>query len=103
MVRMTNGTTPKPWKWINKSIYLEKVSGLKIIEEQEKLNSGSTFVVATQIIPLTNQLTLRADSTTHQAYDAFIYYKEKVDLEADTPAKYEEIIEDKETMNIVVP
>ena len=58
--------------WLNKSKYLHAVTGQQIVDEQAKLHTATSFVVATQPIllmpPERNEIGLRL-------YDAFIYYK----------------------------
>lgn len=77
----------------NKTAFLENVSGYRIVEEQKKINGQpNAFIVATQIFLKEGKMVKRRIPSTdgvetlseHQAYDCFIYYKEKPEVNEET-------------------
>ena len=90
-------------RWSNKSSYLENVTGLKIVEEQERINNDSnSFVVATTIFKIEGRQAARPDNTLHTCYDAFIYYKEQAPLEGQPMESKNSVIQD-DNFDVVIP
>lgn len=68
-------------KWSSESIYLEKVTGDKIVEEQNVINSADgMFVKATQVFPLMrNGGGNEFNNNGKPLFCAFIYYQVDTD------------------------
>ena len=61
--------------WLNKSKYLHAVTGQQIVDEQARLHTETSFVVATQPILLPYK------DEKLPVYDCFIYFKQKYEGE----------------------
>lgn len=107
-------TSERMWK--SASLYLNNVSGHKIVEIQQEINNSTDkFVTATQIFPSVDKDTGKQPFAMRRsegedgafryypAYDAFIYYKEKVNLEQNNKSEDNIIIEEKTKYDIVIP
>jgi len=94
---------------LSKTLYMPNVSGYGIVEKQDELNNNqNTWVKATQIFPLKGVdggpvFAKRADKV-YRAYDAFIYYGEKL-VDEGKPTVDLGIIEDETggNIDIVIP
>lgn len=60
--------------------YLNAVTGQQIVEEHDKLQTATTFVIAVQPFPLKDVQGKPLFRNDLQLYDAFLYFKELEEL-----------------------